>query len=134
MVLYAVLLLSLLSRADTPLSLPLSLSSQFVSLSLISRWFIRLFFLWVPLSRFRQYYEELSWNKAPRHQMFILFCSVCHRISLYPLLSLSISLSSSHENPCCEFCLLHVFYVLFTVSLSALFFLSHSHTSLSFSL
>ena len=123
MVLYAVLLLSLLSRADTPLSLSLSQFSVCVSRSLISRLFIRLFFLWVPLSRFRQYYEELSWNKAPRHQMFILFCSVCHTVSLSLLLLLS------HGNPCCKFCLPHVFYVFF-ISLSSIFF--HSHTSLSF--
>lgn len=100
MVLYAVLLLSLLSRADTPLSL--SLSSQFVSL--VSRLFIRLFFLRVPLSRFRQYYEELSWNKAPQHQMFILFCSVCHAVSLPHMRTLVVarlfmSLSLSHTSP-----------------------------------
>lgn len=102
MVLYAVLLLSLLSRVDTPLSLSLSFQLSVVSLSFR---ICSLVFHWVSFLRFRQHYEGLSWNKAPQHQMFILFCSVCH-----PALSFSLLVVVS-------FASLSSFYVLFTLSL-----------------
>lgn len=122
MVLYAVLLLSLLSGADSPLSLiPLSLSFSVLlvcSPSLIS-FFI--FFLWVPVSRFRLYYEKLRWNKTRQYQMFILFfslsLSLCHSLSL--ILSLC---SVSNKSPCCE----HVFLTSFVLSSS-----SHTHCQFS---
>lgn len=102
MVLYAVLLLSLLSRVDTPRSLSRS-GSQFVSLSFR---ICSVVFLRVSLLRFRRYYVELSWNKAPQHQMFILFCSV---ILLLPLSLLIVVIVAS----------LSSLYVLFTLSLSS---------------
>lgn len=68
--LYVALLLALLSLVDTPLFL-----SHFTFFHSFSESFCR----------FRQYYEKLIWNKASRHQMFILFQSVHLNVSSFPL-------------------------------------------------
>lgn len=84
--------------------LPLSpsLSLRALSLSLFLRYFTFFFpfFLRVPVSRFRRYCEELSWNKAQRHQMFILFFSV----SLLCLKSKPFAVNASSS---CLLCALH---------------------------